>query len=189
MSLVPKVVYPIHDYAEYEPRDTLAVTSSVALPCFGISLAYATALERFKHFQAPMATSVIRIGTTSLFLASIGMSYQFVESAASNLREKNDAWNHFYGGLAGGAIMGLKARTFTSTIFSSLALGSVLGLARWAGGLYGAKYTVEEPEESAFTDKSSSFYAVRSRAPLSETLAKLGEGRGLYVPKPTTEEE
>ncbi|KAK9457644.1 hypothetical protein V1511DRAFT_179615 [Dipodascopsis uninucleata] len=183
MSIVPRVMYPIHDYREYEPRDSLFLASKVALPGFAIGLSYAAARERITHFQAPLAESMLRVGRQSSLIAFTGVTFQFVEAASSNLREKEDAWNHFYGGLAAGALWGIQGRTITNTFFTSLAIGSIMGLARWAGNLYTTSNEKVDKEDSAFSGEESTFFTIRDRQPLSETLSKLGEGRGLHYPK------
>lgn len=140
-------------------------------------------------------------------IASVALVYQFVEVASANLREKEDGWNNFYGGLAGGAIAGLKSAfflfepnfykilthimstegTMTHTIWSALFVGSALGLARWAGGLFGSTFeeTSIVPGSTYYAGEpeKGDFFAIRRRAPLSETISKLGEGRGLEYAK------
>jgi len=39
----------------------------------------------------------------------MGGTYAFVSTASANLREKNDPWNHFWGGVTGGALLGLRS--------------------------------------------------------------------------------
>ncbi|KAK9333249.1 hypothetical protein V1520DRAFT_382419 [Lipomyces starkeyi] len=182
MSIVPKVVYPIHDYPAYEPRDALVITSKAVIPAFGIGLTYATAMERFRHFRAPLIPSLIRVGKESFFLGSVGCTYQFVEVAASNLREREDGWNNFYGGLAAGGLIGVRAGTVTNFVFTSLLFGSILGLSRWAGGIFGGFSKEDEAEHSKLEGPQSDFWTVRSRVPLSETISKVGEGRGIFYP-------
>lgn len=41
-------------------------------------------------------------------VASVGGAYQFARVAAANLREKEDHWNAAWGGLFGGAAIGLR---------------------------------------------------------------------------------
>ncbi|KAJ8102057.1 hypothetical protein POJ06DRAFT_248661 [Lipomyces tetrasporus] len=180
MSIVPKVVYPIHDYPSYEPRDALVITSKAVIPSFGIGLTYATAMERFRHFRAPLIPSLIRVGKESFFLGSVGCAYQFVEVAASNVREREDGWNNFCGGLAAGALIGVRAGTVTNTVFTSLLFGSILGLSRWAGGMFGSFSKEVEVDHSKSDGPQSDFWMVRDRVPLSETISKVGEGRGVF---------
>ncbi|KAK9240788.1 hypothetical protein V1525DRAFT_393911 [Lipomyces kononenkoae] len=192
MSIVPKVVYPMHSYPPYEPRDALIITSKAVIPAFGIGLTYATAMERFRHFRAPLIPSLLRVGKESFFLGSVGCAYQFVEVAASNLREREDGWNNFYGGLAAGGLIGVRSGTLPNVVFTSLVFGSILGLARWSGGMFGGFSKEEEPvENSKYDGPQSDFWSVRTRVPLSETISKVGEGRGIFFPdgKPSSSEE
>ncbi|KAK7204318.1 hypothetical protein BZA70DRAFT_280483 [Myxozyma melibiosi] len=184
MSIVPKVVYPVHLYPTYEPRDAIATSAALAVPCLGAGLAMTAALERIQTPKAKMTESAIRIAKNTGYIASVAALYQFVEIASANLRETEDGWNKFYGGLAGGALIGLKKGTMTSTIWTSLVLGSALGLAGWAGGLFSAPLeNGPAPEGSPYDQKKGDFFSIRYRAPLSETIDKLGEGRGIEYSK------
>lgn len=40
--------------------------------------------------------------------AAMGGAYGFVKNASANLREKDDTWNTTYGGMAAGAVLGLR---------------------------------------------------------------------------------
>ncbi|KAK9382306.1 uncharacterized protein V2V93DRAFT_366962 [Kockiozyma suomiensis] len=187
MSLVPKVVYPVHPYPGYEPRDAIATTARLAVPCLTGSLAMTAAVERIRNPKGQLTDSMITMSRQTGYLTSVALVYQFVEVASANLREKEDGWNNFYGGLAGGAIAGLKKGTMTHTIWSALFVGSALGLARWAGGLFGSTFeeTSIVPGSTYYAGEpeKGDFFAIRRRAPLSETISKLGEGRGLEYAK------
>lgn len=39
----------------------------------------------------------------------MGGTYAFVSTASANLRQKNDPWNHFWGGMTGGALLGMRS--------------------------------------------------------------------------------
>lgn len=45
----------------------------------------------------------------------MGGTYSFVSTASANLRQKNDPWNHFWGGLTGGALLGLRSERLLTT--------------------------------------------------------------------------
>jgi Tim17/Tim22/Tim23/Pmp24 family len=51
---------------------------------------------------------------TDRFSAGMGGTYAFVSTASANLREKNDPWNHFWGGMTGGALLGLRSKQHQS---------------------------------------------------------------------------
>ena len=48
--------------------------------------------------------------TKEVSTASMGGAYEFVKTASANLREKDDHWNTTWGGLAAGAIIGLRCQ-------------------------------------------------------------------------------
>jgi hypothetical protein len=74
------------------------------------------------------------------------------------------------------------AGTVTNFVFTSLLFGSILGLSRWAGGIFGGFSKEDEAEHSKLDGPQSDFWIVRSRVPLSETISKVGEGRGIFYP-------
>ncbi|KAK9476281.1 hypothetical protein V1514DRAFT_364605 [Lipomyces japonicus] len=183
MSIVPKVVYPIHEYKPYEPRDALAVSSKLLLPTFAVGTIFAATRERILHTNSALIPSVLRVGSGAGFITAAAVSFQFVEVASSNLREKEDGWNFFNGGLAAGAAIGLRGGTIPTTVVTSLLIGSIMGLSQWAGGLY----FFDQPSQGLEGEKHvqgpiESLFEVKRRVPLSETIQKLGEGRGIFNP-------
>jgi hypothetical protein len=53
----------------------------------------------------------VRTSLLTIPKAAVGGSYAFVSTASANLRTKDDMWNQVYGGLAAGAILGLRSKT------------------------------------------------------------------------------
>lgn len=49
-------------------------------------------------------------------VATMGGAYAFVRSASANLRRTNDPYNEFFGGLAAGAVAGLRSTSLLSKL-------------------------------------------------------------------------
>lgn len=52
--------------------------------------------------------------TTELmsYPGAMGAAYEFTRCASANLRQRDDAWNSFWGGLAGGSMLGLRCTNY-----------------------------------------------------------------------------
>lgn len=48
----------------------------------------------------------------------MGAAYEFTRCASANLRQRDDAWNAFWGGLAGGSMLGLRCTPISVPIDS-----------------------------------------------------------------------
>jgi hypothetical protein len=46
----------------------------------------------------------------------MGAAYEFTRCASANLRQRDDAWNSFWGGLAGGSMLGLRCMPILTPI-------------------------------------------------------------------------
>ena len=53
-------------------------------------------------------------GRSLIGIAAVGASYGFVSAASANLREKDDFWAQVHGGVAAGAILGLRSELATT---------------------------------------------------------------------------
>lgn len=116
-------------------------------------------------------------GTIAVF-AAMGGSYEFAKTASANLREKDDSWNNAIGGFFAGTMLGLKFRTLPAVLGYGSALAVVLGTFDYAGGTltgYTRDPAVDEVDRKEFLRKNR-------RIPVEQTVAELGEGRGIYGP-------
>ncbi|KAF2665074.1 hypothetical protein BT63DRAFT_429023 [Microthyrium microscopicum] len=115
-------------------------------------------------------------GTTAVF-AGMGASYMFVRNVTANLRHKDDLYSSALGGFVAGSIVGVSKRSLPSIIGIG-ALGAVLtGTMTATHGLRGRR---GDPDADILGEKD---VARRTyRRPVAETIAELGEGRGIYGP-------
>ena len=138
------------------------------------------------------------MGTDTSVVALAGGAFGFTTSATANLREKNDYWNETAGGFPCGAIVGLactahpplrdgwlSGRNSTNTNLLAGRLAPVIGYGAFAsvlmftlnvsgGSLQG---WMHESDDDVYARKMAA-RSVRRR-PLEETIAEIGEGRGM----------
>ncbi|KAI9717371.1 MAG: hypothetical protein M1812_004723 [Candelaria pacifica] len=119
-----------------------------------------------------------RSGGTIAVFAAMGGTYEFAKTASANLREKDDSWNPTIGGFLGGAMLGLRFRTIPAVLGYGAGLAVLLGTFDYTGGVL-TGYT-RDPEVDEFERKEQ--LRKNRRRPISETVAELGEGRGIYGP-------
>ncbi|SPO05206.1 related to NADH-ubiquinone oxidoreductase 21.3 kDa subunit [Cephalotrichum gorgonifer] len=114
------------------------------------------------------------IGITTLALGALG----FTHAAAANIREKDDAWNAAIAGGVGGSIAGLVSHQMPKVVGAGAGLAIVLGVFEYTGGRFDGY--LNRREEDAF-DRRQRMLTQRRR-PLEETIADVGEGRGICPP-------
>ncbi|KAL4797231.1 hypothetical protein BDV19DRAFT_359182 [Aspergillus venezuelensis] len=167
-----------HQGHDYHPQDTIARTFKTTGLTGFVGL-FASAVQNTLAKQNLGAWGVVtRSGGTIGIFASMGATYEFVKTSSANLRETHDHWNVALGGLFSGAILGLKARTFPSMLGHGAALAIFMGAFEYTGGsLYGPK---RDPHVDEFERREK--LRTQWRTPGEQTLAELGEGRGIYGP-------
>ncbi|RKF62644.1 NADH-ubiquinone oxidoreductase 21.3 kDa subunit [Golovinomyces cichoracearum] len=124
-------------------------------------------------------------GTITLFSlftdgmkAAVGSIFEFVTAASANLRERNDYLNPTIGGLVSGSLIGLKVGTTPAVFGYSAGVGLLMATFNFTGGrLTGHD---KNPELDEFERKQQ--MRKNRRRPIEETIAELGEGRGIYPP-------
>jgi len=161
----------------FEPKDVISRTVEVSLTTGAAGLFLSTVQNTLSRQQVGVFGVFSRYGGTTVWATGAGASYAFISTASGNLREKEDFWNHFYGGAATGALLGLRRRTFPSVIGTALFAGAVMGGLSFAGGQVYA--TGETPEERIARKEE---HRRRFRRPYQEMVNEIGEGRGIYPP-------
>ncbi|KAI9367496.1 hypothetical protein BJX61DRAFT_547435 [Aspergillus egyptiacus] len=162
----------------YHPQDaigrafkTTGLTGSVGL--------FASAVQNTLARQNIGPWGVVtRTGGTIGIFAAMGGTYEFVKTASANLREKEDTWNVALGGFFSGAILGLRARTFPALLGYGAALAGAMGSFDYCGStLFGRERDLNVDEYERRKQLRTQW-----RTPGEQTLAELGEGRGIYGP-------
>ncbi|GAB1200920.1 hypothetical protein APSETT444_010301 [Aspergillus pseudonomiae] len=162
----------------YHPKDAIQATMKTTMLTGGVGL-FASAVQNTltRKNVGPFGVFV-RSGSTIGVFAAMGGTYEFVKTASANLREKEDHWNVALGGFFSGAILGLRARTFPALLGYGAALATAMGAFEYTGGsLWGYKKNADIDEFERREQLRKSY-----RTSGEQTLAELGEGRGLYGP-------
>jgi hypothetical protein len=130
----------------------------------------------------------------------MGGAYAFSKAVSANLREKDDSWNTAIGGFFGGSIIGLRCeqealqsrgherrlifravRTTPAFFGYGAGLSVLMGAFDYCGGRfsgYKKDPTLDEVNRKTELRKNR-------RKSIEETVAELGEGRGMYLGRPT----
>lgn len=166
----------LHVERPYRPVNAVqrGITSSIPSAAAGL---FVSAMQNTLETHNRGALGVFtRTGSTIVIFTAMGGAYSFVSAASSNLREKSDAWNAFWGGAVAGAIGGLKQRTFPAMLGCGAALGVLMSTLEWTGGsLSGVK------NMAANGGFKNPMFEVKDRRPKDEMIARLGGGRGVEV--------
>ncbi|APA14137.1 hypothetical protein sscle_12g089070 [Sclerotinia sclerotiorum 1980 UF-70] len=162
----------------YHPQDALKAGINGAL-ISGSAGAFASAIQNTLHKKNIGALGFItRTGSTAFIMTAIGGTYEFTKYASANLREKNDTYNTAIGGFLAGSVLGLKFGTTPAVLgFGTLAAVVLSAFDYTGGALSGYK---RDPNVDEFERKEH--LRKNRRIPIEQTVAELGEGRGIYGP-------
>ncbi|CAK4034924.1 probable NADH-ubiquinone oxidoreductase 213 kDa subunit [Lecanosticta acicola] len=162
----------------YQPKDAVGAAIK-ATAVTGAAGAFISAIQNTLTKQNVGAMAFLtRTGGTIWTFAAMGGSYEFVKCACANLREKDDTWNATWGGLASGAMLGLRFRSAPAVFGYGSALAVVISAFTYTGGRlqgYHRDPDVDEVSRKEYLRKNR-------RRPIEQTINELGEGRGIYAP-------
>ncbi|RAL61967.1 hypothetical protein DID88_002456 [Monilinia fructigena] len=119
-----------------------------------------------------------RTGGTAFMFTAMGGTYEFTKYASANLREKDDTYNSAIGGFLAGSVLGLRFGTTPAVLGFGALTAVVLSAFNYTGGTLGGYK--RGPNEDEFERKEH--LRRNRRIPVEQTLAELGEGRGIYGP-------
>ncbi|KAF2814048.1 uncharacterized protein BDZ99DRAFT_436772 [Mytilinidion resinicola] len=160
----------------YHPQDAISTTLRATMVTTGAGALVAGVQNTLAKQNIGAMGVLTRSGGTIAVYAAMGASYAFAKTASANLREKNDSLNSAIGGFFAGSMMGLKIRSTPAIIGYGACLAVILGTFDYAGGSL-TGYT-EGPEVDQVAKKE--FLRKNRRIPVEQTIAELGEGRGIY---------
>ncbi|TVY84766.1 NADH-ubiquinone oxidoreductase 21.3 kDa subunit [Lachnellula suecica] len=163
---------------QYHPKDAVKEGVNASLVT-GAAGAFISAVQNTLTKRNVGAWGIFtRTGSTVAVFTVMGGAYSFTKSASANLREKDDSLNPALGGLFAGAAMGLKRGTTPAVLGFGALTAIVMGAYDYTGGsLTGYK---KDKEIDEFERKQQ--LRKNRRIPIDETIAQLGEGRGIYAP-------
>ncbi|CAG7919796.1 unnamed protein product [Penicillium olsonii] len=166
------------DDHSYHAKDAISAAMKATMLTGGVGL-FASAVQNTLTRQnvGPLGIFIRGGGTIGVF-AAMGGTYEFVKTASANLREKEDHYNTALGGFFSGAILGLRVRTFPALLGYGVALSTAMTAFEYTGGsLFGYQKDTSVDEFDRRTALRKAF-----QTPGEQTIAELGEGRGIYGP-------
>lgn len=167
------------DGAPYRPKDALGASLRGATLAGAAGLFVASVQNTVTKENVGFFGVFSRFGSTVGLFAAVGGTFAFTSAASANLREKNDFWNHAFGGAVAGSLPGLAKRSMPATLGGSFALGVSVAVVSFTGrSLF--ESASDEPQLDRFGYKEEA--KTRYRRPINETINELGEGRGIYGP-------
>lgn len=146
----------------------------------------------------------LSIGLLTRLVAVASSVLGFTRAAAANLREKDDAWASAISGGATGAVLGIPCtlipsislrparsdhspylpvyravRTMPAVIGNGAALAIIAGVFTYTGGRFDGFYNRREEDGFEIRERMMK----NRRKSLEETIAEVGEGRGMSSPR------
>jgi len=103
----------------------------------------------------------------------------FFRAASANLRGVEDSLNPAIGGAVAGALLGIRVRTMPGVVGCGVGLGVAMGVFEYTGGALG-RFRHGRGQSDELGRKEG--IRKRGRRDARETIAELGEGRGIYGP-------
>ncbi|KAK3950753.1 NADH:ubiquinone reductase [Pseudoneurospora amorphoporcata] len=169
---------PQEDDDIFRPKDAIKSGVSGALFSGGAGLLIASLRTSMKKNNVGSMHVFTHGGGTIISFAFAGGIYRFAQQASANLRQKEDAWNHAIGAFLGGSVMGLRSLRFPVILGFGALTGAAVGIFAFTGGSLSGHKRDRNVDE--FERKEA--MRLNRRRPVEETLAEVGEGRGIYPP-------
>ncbi|KAH6847264.1 hypothetical protein B0I37DRAFT_354030 [Chaetomium sp. MPI-CAGE-AT-0009] len=162
----------------YHPKDTIHLSIYQGMVFGGVGLLFAAARNSLAKTNVGPWTTFTKHGGLVATFAVTGTAFEFTRCASANLREKDDHWNHAIGGLVAGAALGLRTGRMPRIIGFGVMTAVATGAWEYTGGKL--KGYLNRPEEDEYARKE--MLRKTRRRPIEETLANIGEGRGIKPP-------
>ncbi|KAI0381367.1 hypothetical protein F5Y04DRAFT_280899 [Hypomontagnella monticulosa] len=121
-----------------------------------------------------------RTGGTIAMFTAVGTVYSFSKDAAANLREKDDTLNVTIASFLGGASIGLRTGRMPQILGFGAAFSIIMSAFEYTGGTLRGRPRGEVPEMDEYDRKE--YLRKNRRRPITETIAEIGEGRGIEPP-------
>ncbi|KAJ1325820.1 NADH-ubiquinone oxidoreductase subunit [Microdochium nivale] len=173
----PHPIKPAVADVPYHSKD--AVSSAVRVGLIGGAAGFfSAAIQNSLAKQNVGAMGVFtRHGVTIGTYAAAAMVYGFSKDAAANLRQKDDVLNTTISGFLAGATAGLRTQRLPRVLGHGAVFSVVLTAFNYTGGTLQG-YMRDEREHDEFARKEA--LRLNRRRPITETIADIGEGRGIH---------
>ncbi|KND92964.1 NADH-ubiquinone oxidoreductase 21.3 kDa subunit [Tolypocladium ophioglossoides CBS 100239] len=160
----------------YVPHDVLDETAKTALVGLGSGF-FLAAIQNALSKRNVGAMSVFTRGAPVIGICAAGPgAYAFFSRTMMNLREKDDAWAAAFGGFMCGGVLGLPSRRMPVVVGLGALVSTVQGSLHFLGG----RIDSFKKEEDEFERKER--LRRTTRVPIEQTIAEVGEGRGIRPP-------
>ncbi|KAF2176395.1 hypothetical protein K469DRAFT_700122 [Zopfia rhizophila CBS 207.26] len=161
----------------FHPKDTLANTFTTTLQTTAFGAILAGAQNTLRKQNVGAMGIITRSGGVIAAFAGVGAVFQFTLDSSANLRQKDDSYNHAIAGFFAGSTLGLPRRSVAFMLGSGTALGILMSAFNYTNGWLGTNVDseVDEVERKELLRRNR-------RRPIEETIAELGEGRGIHAP-------
>ncbi|GAB1317508.1 NADH-ubiquinone oxidoreductase 21.3 kDa subunit [Madurella fahalii] len=162
----------------YHPKDAVHAGFYGALATGGTGLLFAAVRNSLAVRNIGPWTTFTKHGGIIATFAAVGGVYEFTRAASANLREKEDHYNEAISGFLAGAVMGIRTRRMPRVLGYGALMSVALTVFNYTGSSlkgYWAAANVDEYERKEMLRKNR-------RRPIEETLAEIGEGRGIRPP-------
>jgi hypothetical protein len=160
----------------YVPHDVIDEAGKTALLGFGSGLFIASVHNALSRRNLGALTVFTR-GAPIIGLATAApTAYTFFSRTSMNLREKDDAWSAAFGGFMSGTILGMPFKRMPIVMAFGGLFAGVQGTLYFLGG----RIDSFKEEEDEFERKE--IIRRTTRRPVEQTIAEIGEGRGIRPP-------
>ncbi|RCI11246.1 hypothetical protein L249_7533 [Ophiocordyceps polyrhachis-furcata BCC 54312] len=165
----------------FVPHDVIGVTTKTAF-VGGVAGLFIASIRNALARENVGALSVFTRGRGIIGMAAAGpAAFAFVYTATSNLRQKTDTLAVTLGGFVGGSVIGLPLIYLVARSFPT-----VLGCGAFVAVLQGGFFFLGNRLDS-FYDEDDEFERKEiirrtTRIPVQQTIAEVGEGRGIKPP-------
>lgn len=179
---LPSPTFNSSKAGQFHPLDTMGLTTKSAMVGLGAGIVAAAAKNSLASGPRNISTLFSKSGGVVGAFTGSSAAYVFTYSAVSNLRERQDGWNHMWAGAATGALLGARTARIPAFFGWTVLCGAACGLFGWTGAKFNSdqKASLEQsPKGFVQEDAHQTFWEVVHRRPLSLTVEQLGEGRGI----------
>ncbi|PHH81814.1 hypothetical protein CDD82_7799 [Ophiocordyceps australis] len=161
----------------FKPHDVIDAVMKTGLLGLGGGL-YIVALRNALSKRNVGAWSVFTRGAPIIGICGAApAAYAFFSRTMMNLREKDDTWAAAFGGFMMGSVLGLPSRRMPVVVGLGAFCSVLQGTLWFCGGRIDSFYDQEEDE---FERKEK--IRRTTRVPVEQTIAEIGEGRGICPP-------
>ncbi|KAI0165201.1 NADH-ubiquinone oxidoreductase 213 kDa subunit [Hypoxylon sp. FL1284] len=171
-----------HPPEEHHFHQHDAIKSGIKGSLFGAGAGFMTSAVQNSLAKTNVGSMGVftRTGSTIATFTALGAVYTFSKDAAANLREKDDTLNETIAAFLGGATIGLRTGRIPQILGFGAAVSVIMTAFEYTGGSLRGGPRTEVPGMDEYDRKE--YLRKNRRRPIEETIAEIGEGRGIQPP-------